>query len=220
MSDQSRGSSDSTDLLIDEIVDGVYLTDLPTVRAATDRIGQKVDTVVSVCQESCEFEAAESLQFPIAETEVQAQRVGGEVSFERFTTAAKAVEKRLEIDCDILIHCYAGVNRSVGVLASALASYLDITPDEALRQIQNVRKKVNPSSTTRGWMVAYGAGLHANPEYREAVDRIIEVSDPTFANNGGGIYGYDVGGIDGSESVAKVKEELRKSRESVGESTE
>lgn len=208
----------------DEIVEGVYVSDLDTVRANSEKIDEKVDTVISVCQDKCEYESAQGIHIPIAETAGQERTVGGEMSFNRFCEAVSAIQTKLESGQDILVHCHAGVNRSVGTLSCALGEYLDMQSTRMLSAIKSERRRANPTRRTRAWMEAYDNGLHESEKARESVDDVIATAQQTVdrkargSDRTAGIYGYDPSGIDKGQSVDQIKEELEEKRSVIGES--
>jgi protein-tyrosine phosphatase len=187
-----------------QIEEGIWVSDLETVKSVRGRIDHKMDAVVSVCQDACEFNGAEGFHIPIAESSSQEESIGGEMSFAQFAEAADTIGQLLDEDKDILVHCHAGVNRSVGTLAAALAVRRDLTVVEAISLIKSQRRIANPLQKTRAWMQAYIAGMHATKEQRETVDQIIHQATAPRRKKSGGYSGSPNGsyaGRDGTYSV-------------------
>lgn len=189
----------------DEIIAGVWVSDLQTVKAVRGRIDTKMDAVVSVCQDACDFSDAESFHIPIAETSNQEESMGGEMSFAQFAEAADTVGQLLDEGKEVLVHCHAGVNRSVGSLAAALAVRRDLSVSEAIQLIADERPRANPLQKTRAWMEAYIAGLHATEDQADAVDAIIHKATSTRRTGGySGSPNGSYAGRDGTYSVAST----------------
>lgn len=162
------------DTLGDKIVPGVFVSDLPTVKEHREKIDHGMDTVISVCQDAVEFEQAELVHLPIAESDGQAARRGGTKSFDQFVRAAGAIQDHIEAGGNVLVHCHAGINRSVGTTAAALGRTDAVAPEmdtfDALATIQNERPRANPLSLTRGWMQAWSHGFgHAEATVVDAI---------------------------------------------------
>lgn len=148
------------DSMGDEVVPGVFVSDLQTVRAHREEIDSEIDTVISVCQDVVEFEQADLIHLPIAESDAQAAQHGGEKSFAQFARAANEIQDSVQAGEEVLVHCHAGINRSVGTTAAALGRIENgMETFEALERIQTERPRANPLTLTRSWMQAWDHGL-------------------------------------------------------------
>jgi len=170
----------------DEVAPHVFVSDLATVKAHKEEIDSEIDTVISVCQDAVEFEQADLIHLPIAETDMQESQHGGTKSFDQFVRAASTIQDHVEAGEAVLVHCHAGINRSVGTTAAALGRSNRVLPDsdtfDALTTIQDERPRANPLQLTRGWMRAWEHGLgHGDAT---AVDAIITEVDGTRSSSG------------------------------------
>jgi protein-tyrosine phosphatase len=85
--------------------------------------GHKFDRVVSM---SCPNEnTTEGQEFLIDD---------GDHSYEKFRGAVKSVTEGLENEEEVLVHCMAGISRSVSVCIAACAVYEDISYDDAYQK--------------------------------------------------------------------------------------
>jgi predicted protein tyrosine phosphatase len=64
----------------------------------------------------------------------------------------------LEESQTTLVHCQAGVSRSAGVCAAAIATRQGLSADQALRKIEAVRPSVNPTDEVWASVVRYTSG--------------------------------------------------------------
>jgi protein-tyrosine phosphatase len=68
----------------------------------------------------------------------------GDHSYKKFRKATDTVIEALEQDEDVLVHCMAGISRSVSVCIAACCLYENITYDEAYQKCQRGFQHPNP----------------------------------------------------------------------------
>lgn len=135
---------------MNRIRDNLWISNIHGVR--TKPLGEiGIDHVVSVCQDSVGDNVSEETgyeHFCIADGYTEGY-VEGDNSFEMFAEAVDSIRVAIGADKTVLVHCHAGMSRSVTVCASAIAvregrtfqdvldeisSITDIAPDELLRE--------------------------------------------------------------------------------------
>lgn len=131
-------------MTIDQIIEGLYITDIQTVRTKP----VDVDRVITVCQDSVNDNiSCEYYHYNIADGEYTQGKYGGRTDYGVFEEAAERVLQSLEDGEDVLVHCHAGQNRSVSVSAAALAVFLSSDYSHALSTVENGRPMANPTET-------------------------------------------------------------------------
>ena len=75
-----------------------------------------------------------------------------------FEAAVDYTIECLEQDRTTLVHCQAGVSRSAGVCAAAIATRHDLSPEQALAKVKDVRSSVNPTEEVWESTVRYISG--------------------------------------------------------------
>lgn len=128
---------------MNKITDQLYVTDIQTVR---ERPLGEINHVVTVCQDSVEDNIPGDVTydyFCMADG-VESGQVPGDASFEMFEKAADRVVAGLTVGNKVLVHCHAGVSRSVAVATAALAVTEDLTTEEALQRVRLARPIADP----------------------------------------------------------------------------
>lgn len=119
---------------MDKVHSQVYISDLDQAETPPE----EVDTVINL---SGGLRDSTDIYYPLRDGEMKDQ--------ERFNGAVTNVLKRLEENETLLVHCAAGVSRSVGVSVAAIAKYEEISSVEALQRIKEKRKVANPNPDIR-----------------------------------------------------------------------
>lgn len=105
------------------------------------------NTVMTVCQDDiCDHIGDDIDYFHFNMSDGHNSRADGECSYEIFEQAASCLLDRLDTNESILIHCHAGISRSVSVSVAAYAVAHDLTYTESLSQIKKNRPEANPNS--------------------------------------------------------------------------
>jgi protein-tyrosine phosphatase len=78
-----------------------------------------------------------------------------------FETAADSLREALDTDEKTLIHCHAGVSRSVSVAAAVLSAQHNQPVKESIEQIQTHRPEANPLGLLENYAKFY-AYLHTD----------------------------------------------------------
>lgn len=73
----------------------------------------------------------------------------GENPQSQFNHAVEVVRDRFNKECNVLVHCSAGVSRSVTVVATAIAAEKDLSFQEGLAMIEEERPVANPDPALR-----------------------------------------------------------------------
>lgn len=162
MSDSHNKTVESS---VDRVSESLWVSGINPVYSDTGTVVDKFDVVVSVCQDGLRDERkVDTINCAIAETANQQDRIGGEKRYEVFAEAASRVNQRLDAGRDVLLHCHAGVNRSIGVASAVIAHQQDIAVSEAISHIQEIRSRANPRNYTRYWATAWANGLRSDNE--------------------------------------------------------
>lgn len=134
-----------------QITDNLWISDIQSVREEST---SQFETVVSVCQDrvsdnvGCDYRH-ENLADGIYDT------YGGDCTIETFSDGVEHVVVSLEQNRTTLVHCHAGISRSVSVSIAALATTTDIDPMEALEQIREHRPQANPNEILQKRIAEY-----------------------------------------------------------------
>lgn len=81
-----------------------------------------------------------------------------------FKNAVDYVRAKLESNDTVLVHCQAGVSRSVGVCSAALAQHENISLNQAFERVSASRAVANPSPEIQNSMERYtGTSLSYDP---------------------------------------------------------
>lgn len=80
-----------------------------------------------------------------SDTEDQFVFPDGDHDYSTFKNATDASVEQLDNGNNILVHCQAGVSRSVAVCIAALATYEDLSYEEAYARVQNCQPNMNPT---------------------------------------------------------------------------
>lgn len=161
-----------------QITDTLRITDFDTAcRVDVD----SVDCVITVCQDTLEEEIDTSdvryHQYNLADGKHDVER-GGECTFELFEQAADELRAAVTNDCETLIHCHAGISRSVSVSAAVLAVRNEQTVSVSLEQIREHRRRAHPDERLRDYAKLY-AYLHGDGQSIDDVP--VEHRPPEFA---------------------------------------
>ena len=140
---------------MDRITPQVTITDIRTVRQADTSV---FDAIITVCQENVRDSITDDSvvysQHELADG-VRDEIRGGECTFAVFETAADDLRESLIGDRDTLIHCHAGVSRSVSVTAAVLSVVHGQTVGDSLEQIQRERERARPIARLRDYAKLY-----------------------------------------------------------------
>lgn len=134
-----------------QITEKLWISDIQSVREEST---SQFDTVVTVCQDEvgdnigCNYRH-ENLADGIYDT------YGGDCTVETFSDSVEHVINALEQDHTTLVHCHAGISRSVSVSIAALATTTDISPMEALELIRERRPRANPNEVLQKRIAEY-----------------------------------------------------------------
>lgn len=79
----------------------------------------------------------------------------GPHDYSRFAAATDFVLAALGEQQTVLVHCMAGISRSAGVCAAALALQHSLSPSEALGMVQSARPRALPESEIRDSISQY-----------------------------------------------------------------
>lgn len=107
----------------------LYISDLDSAEDPPE----EVDTVINL---SGGIRESTDIFYPLRDSEMKDQQ--------RFNGAVKNVVKRLEEGETLLVHCAAGVSRSVGVSVAAISEYEEINSVESFQRIKEKRPVANP----------------------------------------------------------------------------
>jgi protein tyrosine/serine phosphatase len=110
------------------------------------------------------------LSLHLPERKMWDQRSEDEVQSVFDAAANKLAEIILEKNCPIYVHCFAGINRSVAVLAAALAKLTGKKAFEVLREIRSQRQ-VSPADNYLYLLARY----NDSKEDPEQVRQLLEV---------------------------------------------
>lgn len=103
-----------------------------------------IDRIITVCQDSIEDNVSEQMTYSFycmsdGRPEVEEQ-YGGSCEYERdFEEAADELYEALADGETVLIHCHAGMSRSVSVAAAALGRLLGLSRSDALDLVHRYR---------------------------------------------------------------------------------
>ncbi|UBF22417.1 dual specificity protein phosphatase [Haloarcula virus HCTV-15] len=125
------------------ITERLYVTDIQSVR---ERPLDGIDHVVTVCQDSVEDNLPEGVHYDFfcMADGVESGHVPGDSSFEMFEQATDRVVAGLTVGDTVLVHCHAGVSRSVAVATAALAVTEDLSTEEAFQRVRMARPLADP----------------------------------------------------------------------------
>ena len=79
-----------------------------------------------------------------------------------FGPAKQFIDSALQNNGKIVIHCYAGISRSVTILVSYLMAKYRLSPDETIRRVQSIRRVANPNIGFRKQLDGYFNWLQTN----------------------------------------------------------
>lgn len=169
---------EEVDKFADKAIDGLWISDLASVRENVESVNKNFDSVVSICQDRAEdLGGVDFTHCPLAETSRQVNRkLGGEKSYHVFEKAATTAYAALQRGDDVLVHCHAGVNRSAGLCVAIMAYESGESVHESLKRLEQSRRRVNPMDFTMMYASAWARGIRAEG-HRDAVDSFVEVMD-------------------------------------------
>lgn len=116
---------------MDKIRDYLYVGDYDD--GTLEEMPEKIDFVVSLMGGG--FQPQTDLWYPLKD--------GGN-SEDRFNGAVENVLQAIERGDTVLVHCAMGQSRSPAVVATALAEKEDMSFEEALKEVEEVRPIANP----------------------------------------------------------------------------
>lgn len=136
-----------------------------------------VDRVVTVCQDPIEDNVPDDTvysHYNMADGPAGSLR-DGESSFALFESAADEVYRALVGGERVILHCHAGVSRSVSVGAAAVGRIKEEPYLGVLSEFRNIRPRVGPNAVQGGYAKHYihkkvGVGMVE----REMLDEIVE----------------------------------------------
>lgn len=160
------------------ITDRLRITDFDT---ACQVDVNSVDCVITVCQDTLEEEidtgAVKYHQYDLADGKRDVER-GGECTFQLFERGADTLRAALTNDLETLIHCHAGISRSVSVSAAVLSVLNGQCVSASLEQIREKRRRGHPIERLRDYAKLY-AYLHGDVQSIDDVP--FEHRPPEFA---------------------------------------
>jgi len=140
---------------MDEIVDGLWISDIETVQS-TDTT--HCDTVISVCQDTADDNVGCAYEHVALADDVRSQRRwGGSINYDSFSTAVETAHTAFESGTTC-VHCHNGQNRSAAVCAALIGVEYGESFGDALTRISTVRPIVEPN----GLMSYYAETYIAN----------------------------------------------------------
>lgn len=140
---------------IDHIGDGLHITDIETLAAAST---SEYNAVVSVCQDTCRDNVSDTTPYShvaLADDEHSQERWGGSCDYNTFFTAAECVRGSWLAHGNVVAHCHVGKNRSAAACAAAWAVEQDTTVYEALQTISETRPLVSPNDRMLSYATRY-----------------------------------------------------------------
>lgn len=113
------------------------------IREAAETDKSDFDRVITVCQERIDDNVSDDMTYSFycmsdGDPAVEG-KYGGSCDYDMFSDAAQELYHALRKDETVLIHCHAGVSRSVSVATAALGQLLDLRRSEALDLIHYYR---------------------------------------------------------------------------------
>lgn len=124
-----------------QVYSNLYVGDIEDVREGDT---SEFDRVVGVCQDDCsENVSAPYHHFNLADGPNDEQE-RGEFSYELFSNAVDRVIAERIARQKVLVHCHAGVSRSVAVATATLAVLHGHDWDEAFGFVKDARPIANP----------------------------------------------------------------------------
>jgi hypothetical protein len=143
-------------------------------RDAKNKETGEYSCIITACQDGIdEYIDTESTDYhheKLADGDFDSQSRGGECTFELFETLADALVDALEKNQNTLIHCHAGVSRSVSIAAAALSTQQNQPIEESIKQIQEARPRANPLGLLENYAKCYAythtdcQSLHGVPQ--------------------------------------------------------
>jgi len=94
--------------------------------------------------------------------------IAEELSNRRFCCAVTEEARRVE--CGVLVHCLAGISRSVTVAVAYLMSSMRLSLDDAYEQVKRCRPFASPSLNFMGQLLDFEASLSRSRHDRYAAD--------------------------------------------------
>lgn len=115
----------------------LHVTDISEARTM-DKTG--IDRVITTCQDNIEDNVSDECVYSFHRmSDGPANEYGGYHSYYMFEQAADELYDALDSGETVLIHCHAGMSRSVSVATAALGRLLDISRTEALDIVHRYR---------------------------------------------------------------------------------
>lgn len=125
---------------MDEVYDGVYISDIADARTAPKDM---VDVVVTVCQDSIEDNVGcEYHHFNMADGPHCGY--GGDHSYELFREAARTILDAITNGDSVLVHCHMGQSRSASTTIAALGVWLEQNYYEVESLVEESRPQIHP----------------------------------------------------------------------------
>lgn len=153
---------------MDNITDTLTISSITAART-TDSEG--FDCIITVCQDdieaSIDSDTTTYQQYPLADGKRDESR-GGECTFTLFEKAADALHESLQRNQETLIHCHAGVSRSVSVSAAVIATQENQSVSESIKEIQAERPRAGPINRLRDYGRLY-AYIHSEKQTIDTV---------------------------------------------------
>lgn len=79
-----------------------------------------------------------------------------------FDRVADTIEKTRQQDGNSLVHCVAGVSRSVSLVLAYLMKYADMTLKNAFQHVKSVRPQIRPNTGFFKQLIEYERRLHGS----------------------------------------------------------
>jgi len=129
---------------VNEVTGWLWVTDIQSVRTKPiAALG--IEAVVTTCQDSVKDNVSgEYHHFNMADGGPLEGHQPGNQSYELFEEAANCVATLIGSGTVTLVHCHAGVSRSVAVATAALAAVEQVSAEEAFRQVRAARPLADP----------------------------------------------------------------------------
>lgn len=137
---------------MNEILDNLYISNITDARTKNK---DNFDTVITVCQDTIEDNVScDYKHFNLADGEIDDYK-RGECTYNLFKQSVDYLLSELKQDKTVLIHCHAGMSRSVTVSIAAIAVYQDISYNEAYNIVKNNRNLIQPNEILVGFAKKY-----------------------------------------------------------------
>ena len=131
---------------MDSVHRRLWVTDIDTAQSHDT---SKFDTVVSVCQDTCEDNISDETNYyhyPLADDCESKENWGGVFEYDTFSDAVYEVVQALMEGQTVLVHCHKGRNRSVSVCIGVYAIWRDVQYCRAKTIVFESRPEADPNT--------------------------------------------------------------------------